>query len=99
MLLITMHEWHGPSQQQIARAEPRPKVETRLRGFVTRLPLGAALLRIRDYEEAFRQRFQGISALNYDLISVSQIDDLTDEQIDASRAAYVEKLAQLAEDV
>lgn len=93
MLLITMHEWFGPSTAALNDlTRKRIESETRLRGFVTALPLGQALLRIKEYEQAFRERYALHTALNFELLSVTGISDLTDDEIEASGAIHVEKL-------
>ncbi|RYE43956.1 MAG: hypothetical protein EOP24_26270 [Hyphomicrobiales bacterium] len=92
MLLITMHEWFGPSKARTSRAGPRMEVERRHRGFITSLSLGEAIERIRAYEEAFNARYSEHTALNFELLSASKVDELTEEQIDSARVVHVEKL-------
>jgi hypothetical protein len=92
MLLITMREWFGPSRQVINLGAERIKAEVRLRAFVTRLPLGQALMRIGAYESAFKARYAKTSAVEFELLQVGIIDDLSDEEIEVSRATLVERL-------
>ena len=93
MLLITMNEFCWTSLNAMLNpALAGLKPEKRIRGFVTRLPLGEALRRINLYEAAFKQHSR-TQTLVFDLVSVATIDDLDDAAIELSRAVHVEKLA------
>lgn len=96
MLLITMREWLGPGRRMSTEENLKWKEKVRHSGFVTRLPLGEAIERIKQYSDAYKARYP--LAVEFELISVSEIDYLTDEQIEISGAVFVEKLAQRVED-
>jgi len=91
MLLLTMREWFGPA----SRRDPRLiKMNTEVGqcAFVTRLPLGDALERIRAYEEAYNTRYARANALQFTLLTVVTIDDLDERQIEIARVVLVETL-------
>lgn len=93
MLMLTMRETFGQKPRE-GLPQPDP-AEVRLRGFVTRLPLKQALSRIRAYEEAYKQRYRRVGTwLEFELLSVVQIEDLDEEAIDLARAVHVEALDQ-----
>lgn len=94
MLLLTFSEWRGPSQalwaSNSSKAE-RVEVSTRLSAFVTRLDLPSALRKIRDYETAYERRYFSLS-IEFSLVGVYTIEDLSDEEIVLARATMVEYL-------
>jgi hypothetical protein len=96
MLLITMREWSGPGRNMNPEMRSIWGSETDLRGFVTNLPLGEAIERIDKYSRAYGSRH--IAAIEYRLVSITTIDDLTEEQIRMADTHLVEKLPQSVED-
>jgi len=103
MLLITMREWFGPSREALNRRQseggPVLDVDIRQRAFITSMPLGQAIRRVRAYESSFNERYRKTSAIEFDLLQVVEIDNLDDEEINMSRAIHVEKLGQAPEEV
>jgi hypothetical protein len=103
MLLITMREWFGPSRWAQGESRisgvPGTTVDIRLRGFVTKLPLGQALRRIKAYQSAFNERNSKVTAIEFELIQATAIDDLDDEEIEMSRVVLVEKLDETVEEM
>lgn len=101
MILITMREWFGQTQEgrtlAIERGHKLTESETRLRGFVTALPLDKALRRIRAYERAYIDRYR-LLALEFELVSMATIEHMSDEAIELARVVHVEKLQQRPED-
>lgn len=99
MLLLTMREWFGPSESATERNEKSGAAvigsDVRLRAFVTKLPLGRALMEIRAYEDAFKARYSQVSGIAFELVHVAYIDDLNDSEITAARVSYVERLKDL----
>lgn len=97
MLLITMVEWSGP--QQHAEPSMRNAIQSgeRLVAFATRLPLRDALVRIRRYQDAFKAHYT-VRSVEFRLVAVSNIDDLSDQQLDAAQVELVEHLKQSAQD-
>jgi hypothetical protein len=69
------------------------QTEIRHRAFVTRLPLGQALLKIRAYENDFKNRYTTVSAIEFELLQVTDIEDLRQEEIIAARVMVVEALS------
>ena len=101
MLLITMHEWLGPSREMMCRADAlshSKEVKERAASFVTSLSLGEALLRIKGYERAYNERYRSVKAVNFTLQGVTEIPPLTDEQIEAANLEVVERTPQKSED-
>ena len=96
MLLITMKKWFGPGRRMPEDTAEGFKSRIEQLGFVTHLPLGQAIERINKYQKGFNATH--ILAVEYELLSVYQIDDLTDAQICMAGATLVEKLKQCSED-
>lgn len=95
MLLLTVNQWLGPTSEAIQRdGDMVFKARTELQGIATRLPLSEALASLNEYEVAYRERFGRSLAVEFALISVSVIDDLTDEELDEARVSLAEGLAK-----
>jgi hypothetical protein len=95
MLLITMKKWLVPGRNMSADAAESFKALIEQHGFVTRLPLGQAIERIHKHQKGFNAT--NILAVEYGLLSVCEIDDLTDAQICMAGVAVVEELKQYPE--
>lgn len=91
MLLITMKEWLGPrkdlSNEQRARLTPMINPVA----FATSLPLGAAIDRIYAYQTSFNVESEAL-AMELTLLTVAQIDELSDDQIVKANIRKVENL-------
>ena len=91
MLLITMHEWIGPNHHKVTdkQREEMP-VSEGVVIFASRLPLGDAIERLKKYSDDFGAN--RLTVLEYSLLSVSVIDELTDEQLKMAHVRLVEAL-------
>lgn len=101
MKLLLMHEWSGPMRSGImASAEmDQMNVKERQVAFITGLPLGKAMARIRLYEDAFKARYGHASRVyEFKLLAVSELGPMSVQQVELTRADCVERLAQRVED-
>jgi len=95
VLLLTVNQWLGPSRVATQRlGDMAFKPRTELQGIATRLPLAEAIASLKEYEVVYRERFGSSLAVEFSLISVSVIDDLTDEELDKARVSLAEGLAK-----
>lgn len=99
MKLLTLRQWLGPSRyarntNQEANAVP-PREE--IVGLGTRLPLAEALASLRAYEESYAKRFRYM-AVNFNLVAVSEIDDLDSEALEHGRVHLIEDLLSAAKE-
>lgn len=93
MILLTMRQWLGPSNSTIHNPKSEAKeAEVKLKGFVTNLSLGDAIRAINQYEKAYNVKYRDVMAVNFELIQVSNIDQLTNEEISMARLELVESL-------
>lgn len=89
MLLLTVNEWIGPS---IKARDEQGKTGTNLErvvGFVTNFPLAEAIDVLREYEEVYQKKYEW-TAVNYRLLSVSTIEDLSADSISKARINCIE---------
>lgn len=102
MLMLTMNEWYGYGSHYL---DPVGRMtgkqpEIRHRGFITALPLCEAVRRIRAYEDAFKDRYGSSGrVMEFELLAVATVPDMTAEEIELSRAVHVERLPQTREDL
>lgn len=100
MFLLLMREWCGYGRDykdQAARQATKPEIGQV--AFVTQLRLGEALRRIKAYSDAYKERYgQFAKVYEFQLLAVSTIEHLTEEEIELTGASHVEKLPQCAED-
>ncbi len=96
MLMLTMREWFGASiegyESRRTTGLPFAAAQVRLRGFITGMSLGDALRRIRQYEETFN----GMHAdhhVEFELLQVVDIPELSPDEIELSRATYIESMS------
>lgn len=90
MKLLTLHQWLGPSRESLGTRH-EPSVDESYKAMVTGLSLGAALTRIREHERGFNAHY-GSVAVNYRLLAVSEIEDLSGDEIADARIELVEDL-------
>lgn len=85
MLLITVNEWLG--------SRYRNDLETKnsLKAFATRLPLEESLTALAEYQDAYNRNHVSI-AVNFTLISVCTIDELSDATLERMQVQRIEKL-------
>lgn len=93
MYLLTLRQWLGPSRRAQNLRHETPTIEPReeIVGLATRLPLGAGLAALREYEVAYTERFWSM-AVNFNLVAVSAIDDLDADALENGRVHLVEDL-------
>lgn len=96
MLLITMNEWLGPGRRMTNEQRDRTESRERLVAFATYVPLGEAIEKISTYEQAFNAHY--LMAVNFRLLQVNKIDDLTKQQLDMVEVQLIEDLNQKPED-
>jgi hypothetical protein len=73
--------------------EPEIKQEA----YAPRLSLPQALRRMQAYERAFNERYEKVSAVNYTLLGVDTVEDLSREELDIARVHLVEDLPTTAQ--
>lgn len=88
MLLLTLREWIGATRD--SRLFPHVMSDKTI-GMVTRLSLGKAILLLNYYEIAYRKRYKDVD-ICFSLLSVSEIEDLTDMCVEMARLSVVEDL-------
>ena len=94
MLLITVKEWVGKNSRlsQKQREECTSKAVEAVVAFTTRLPFIKAIDKIIAYQKAFNNQPNAYLAVNFKLLQVSTIDDLTDQQIQDLNLQLIEDL-------
>lgn len=93
MLLIHMLERIGPGALRPDAASP-VKIDERPIAFATRLPLDQALLRIRNYRDAFNRRHEITISVSFWLLSVTPIEDLDERLLQNFCVTLAENLKQ-----
>ncbi len=95
MLLITMHEVTIGGKEQLPEdLHLFGKVHERQRGFATFLSLGEALLRIRSYQHYLNSTVAEVGETSWSLVSVSTIDDLSEDEMEMAGVWNVDHLAE-----
>ena len=93
MILMHYKVWFGPSKNN-----PHPEITQTMidvRTYVSRLPLGQAVRLVKDYENAYNRKYSDVTAIDLTLLTVSQIDDLTDDEIGMITSELVERMETL----
>lgn len=98
MLLLTLHSWFGPSRDCPPDKRHIMDVHERYEGWVTRKSLGDALLEMRERKWEYQKRYGSLTASEHRLISVVEIDDLTDDEIEAGGLYLIDGSAQRMRD-
>jgi len=96
MLLLTMREWLGPGSKMTPKQGSNIERKIKLTGFITDLSLGEAIERIYQYSNSFNEF--SLLAIEFELVGVQEISNLTLEQIKKAGCEYVEHLKQKPED-
>lgn len=91
MILLTLNELLWPPMD-----EPSGPPKQSIVAMATRLPLGEAILRIKQFEQAHIDRYG--QNIRHELQSVSQIEDVALETLGAVDVRYVESLSVLPEE-
>ncbi len=93
MLLLTVREWLGPSRNA---ADPLSPVRERLVGMVTRRSFASAVRALREYEEAYKERYSQLavefSVVGVSEMSVSVADSMTEGAIALARIEDIDDL-------
>jgi hypothetical protein len=89
MLILTVREWIGPDHHR-EYPRGRPEVIERVRGMATRQPLGEAMLRLQAIGQAYKVR--GPLAVEFSVLGVATIDDLTDAELEAGMIELIDDL-------
>ena len=94
MLLITVKEWLGKNSRlsQKQREECTFKATESIIAFATCLPFIEAINKIIGYQKAFNNRSTYL-AINFQLLQVSIIDDLTNQQLQDVGLELIEDLS------
>lgn len=96
MLLIQVREWFGPGRDCPDQADETHARYNQPQGFVTRLPLGKAILELKRYSDAFNQS-KPMSAVEFSITGAWEIDDLSDEEMSAGDLRLIENLIAVDE--
>lgn len=92
MILMQVRTWFGPSRARIGKEGAVGPIET-MDGIASRLTLPQALRALRDYENEYERTYTQ-TAVNFNVVGVQEIPELTDEELELGRIELVEdKLA------
>ena len=89
MLLLTVIEKTGERYNSNSKMGMESNQKTI--GFVTNLTLSQAIQKLKDYERLYRDRYAGMY-IEFSLIAVSIVEELTDELIDSARMDRIEDM-------
>lgn len=92
MLLITMNEWIGPGRKMTPDERDKAISRERLVSFATQLSLGHAIDRIAIYQRSYNENYR--LAVNFRLIQVAEISEISREQAQQVGINFVEELPQ-----
>lgn len=88
MILMQVLEWLGPSRAVMDRGDR--KFTEKLRGIASRLSLSEALLCLREYENEYRRTYSE-TAVNFNVIGIQTIPDLSNDELEAGRIEVIEE--------
>ncbi len=89
MLLLTVQEWIGPGRDMVEDRHLWPeKISTK--AFATRLELERAINVLADYEDRYNRANR--LAVNFTLIGIQTIEDISDGALECVRVELVENL-------
>ncbi len=89
MLLLTVRTWFGKGRNASSDFDMKPQVDCY--GFATRLPLADAIKEFKRYQTEFNNYYEH-TAIDYNIVSVSEIDELPDDVLDAGGIELIENL-------
>lgn len=95
MLILTYRVWWGLTdlgKSELKRKgldEPESKIKHQ--GFATRMPLGKAIQCVKDYETEWKNAYPH-TATEYELLQVSIVENLSDEEVVMARMQLIEHL-------
>lgn len=96
MLLLTYRNWFGPG-----RSWPRDKelpAKEEICAIVSNRDLPTTIMMVKSYSETFAEKSGMRTASEYTLLCVSEIADLTAEQIAAAGLLSVDMMVKAAEE-
>ncbi len=96
MLLLTLNEWLGPGRKMSSEERSSWEVQEKIIAIATRLKLGEAIGRVNKHQEAYNDFYP--LAVNFRLLQVAEIEDLTDEQLGMVAVELAENLKQSPEE-
>lgn len=94
MLLLTLSEYLGAGQRH--PEYNTYKASEKVISMATRKPLGEALLFLKTYTDAYAARYP--LALEFRVLTVTTVFDLTAEQLEAGHIEDLDRLPQRVED-
>lgn len=97
MILLTVQWWRGPSSKLTLEQSLKIDSKIELLGFVSRMKLKDAIIRLRRYEDAFNS-YSSALAFTYKIVAVSEIDDLDEDAIEMAGMELLDTKQFNAED-
>ena len=97
MFLITFNEWLGPGRNVPASERHTISDCNKEIAFATRLALKEAVDRIVAYQNAYNSYYR--LAVNFRLLHVTKIENLSDKQLRAVEVQLAEHLPQSAQEL
>ncbi len=94
MLLLTLREWFGPGRDYPPERPASAITGEKIVGMVTHLALTDAIRRLHAYQNAFSAQSARITAVEFHLIAVTEIDDLDQNDIENAGMSLIEDLMQ-----
>jgi hypothetical protein len=89
MLMFTINEWYGPTRDHPKHHETSAK--ERLIGMASRLDVENALKTLSIYEAAFKKHYK-YNAVNFTVLAINKIDDISDEVAQLGRIEIIENV-------
>lgn len=89
MILMQVRTWFGPSRERIGKQGAIEATET-MDGIASRLALPLALKALRQYEEEY-QRVYSATAVNFNVVGIQEISELTDEELEFGNIDLIER--------
>jgi len=96
MILITLNEWVGPGKKLSREEKIATQCNEKQISIASRKTLREAVDMIIKYQNAYNYRYR--LAVNFRLLQVNTIDELSDEQLDFLKVQLAESLTQKPED-
>jgi hypothetical protein len=103
MILIHVKQWLGPSRSILSSGCDYEEPEVTDESFMSTCGYVAALRRLRNYENAYNERYRNVKAVNFTVLSFCEFpeadsDVTVGELEDLTRANVIEFLPQAVED-
>jgi len=91
VLLLTYNQWFGSSRVATLRGDSTVLSKKEIVGIFSRLSLPEAIAQVHEYQKAYNARYVEVTAIEFELVSVSEIPDLPDSIIQLSGSMLIEK--------